>query len=65
MMPFLNCSDLAVFKAFYNRTKDWADLEAMREAGTLDLDHVMAVIREYLGNDDERLLRLKALFIDN
>ena len=64
MMLFLNCSDLAVFKAFYNRTKDWADLEAMQEAGTLDLDHVMDVIREYLGNDDERMQRLGALPVD-
>ena len=61
MMPFLSCSDLAVFKAFYTRTKDWADLEAMQEAGTLDLEHVMDVIREYLGNDDERIPRLRAL----
>ncbi|HAK50743.1 MAG TPA: hypothetical protein DCM54_02395, partial [Gammaproteobacteria bacterium] len=25
-LPFLSCFDLAVFKAFFNRTKDWADL---------------------------------------
>src|SRR5690348_5826097 len=35
-LPFLACQDIAVFKAFFNRTKDWADLEAMHEAGTLD-----------------------------
>ena len=29
-LPFLSCFDLAVFKAFFNRTKDWADLEAMQ-----------------------------------
>jgi hypothetical protein len=26
-LPFLSCHDLAVFKALFNRTKDWADLE--------------------------------------
>lgn len=34
-IPFLSCFDLAVFKAFFNRTKDWADLEEMGAAGTL------------------------------
>ena len=28
-LPFLSCPDLAVFKAFFDRTKDWADLEEM------------------------------------
>jgi hypothetical protein len=32
-IPFLGCSDLAVFKVFYNRTKDWADLEEMIAIG--------------------------------
>ncbi len=31
-LPFLSCPDLAVFKVFFNRTKDWADLEAMHDA---------------------------------
>src|SRR4051812_41979812 len=43
-LPFLSCADLAVFKAFFNRTKDWADLEEMRDAGTLDLDRVTGVL---------------------
>jgi hypothetical protein len=60
-LPFLACEDLAVFKAFFNRTKDWADLEEMHAAGTLDRDRVAAVIREYLGADDQRLERLEAL----
>jgi len=61
-IPFLSCQDLAVFKAFFNRTKDWADLEAMQAAGTLDTRFVSGVIMEYLGADDERiqsLLKLK------
>ena len=29
-VPFLACRDLAVFKAFFDRTKDWADLEEMQ-----------------------------------
>lgn len=60
-IPFLGCSDLAVFKAFFNRTKDWADLEAMQEAGTLDLDRVVGTLARYVGADDERVAKLLAL----
>lgn len=60
-LPFLACRDLAVFKAFFNRTKDWADLEAMAEAGTLDVEAVLGVLVRYLGAADERVDRLRAL----
>jgi hypothetical protein len=57
-LPFLSCRDLAVFKAFFNRTKDWADLEEMHEARTLDVDAVVGVLARLLGPDDERVARL-------
>ena len=60
-VPFLSCTDLAVFKAFYDRTKDWADLEEMAGAGTLDLDRVIGILVRYLGADDERIGRLLSL----
>ena len=60
-LPFLSCFHVALFKAFFNRTKDWADLEAMRDAGTLDVERVRAVLIQYLGDDDERLAPLAAL----
>ena len=60
-LPFLDCADLAVFKVFFNRTKDWADLEEMAAAGTLELDRVIGVIVHYLGTDDERIERLRQL----
>ena len=60
-LPFLSCRDLAVFKAFFNRTKDWADLEEMHAAGTLDVDRVLGVLVRYLGAGDERVGRLRAL----
>lgn len=60
-LPFLSCSDLAVFKAFFSRTKDWADLEEMQAAGTLDIDRVMGVLVRYLGTDDDRVERLRTL----
>jgi hypothetical protein len=60
-IPFLGCGDLAVFKAFFNRTKDWADLEAMVAAQTLDVDRVIGVLVQYLGSSDERVARLLRL----
>jgi hypothetical protein len=60
-VPFLCCSDVAVFKAFFNRTRDWADLEEMVAAGTLDGDLVLGALVHYLGRDDERVEHLNAL----
>jgi len=60
-VPFLACEDLAVFKAFFDRTKDWADLEEMQAAGTLDAEHVLGVLVRYLGPDDPRIARLRDL----
>jgi hypothetical protein len=60
-IPFLGCSDLAVFKAFFNRTKDWADIEAMIAIESLDIDRVLGVLVRYLGADDERVARLRSL----
>ena len=60
-LPFLSCDDVAVFKAFFNRTKDWADIEEMIAAGTLDIAQVTAVLVRYVGIDDERIARLTAL----
>ena len=60
-VPFLDCRDLAVFKAFFDRTKDWADLEAMAEAGSLDVDAVVGVLARHLGADDPRIERLLQL----
>ncbi len=60
-VPFLSCFDLAVFKAFFNRTKDWADLEEMARAGTLEKERVQATLIGYLGADDERISKLTNL----
>ena len=59
--PFLSCSDVAVFKAFFNRSKDWVDIETMIEAHTLDVDLTLGVLVRYLAVDDERVLRLRSL----
>ena len=63
-VPFLCCQDIAVLKVFFDRTKDWADLEEMQSAGTLNVPLVTATIIEYLGADDTRVHKLSALASD-
>ena len=60
-IPFLACSDLAVFKAFFNRTRDWADIEAMIATASIDVDWVVGVLSRYLSAADERIDRLHRL----
>ena len=42
----------------FDRTRDWADIEAMLVAETLDLDAVRADLLTMLDADDPRLARL-------
>lgn len=61
MLPFLSCFDLAVFKAFFDRRRDWADLEDMIAAGSIDVDAVVQTLETYLGPDDDRITKLQEL----
>ena len=60
-LPFLGCNDLAVFKIFYNRRQDWADIEEMLRAGWLDVPYVSGILSAYLGPNDERIRELHAI----
>jgi hypothetical protein len=60
-IPVLGCATLAVFKAMFNRTKDWADVEAMVEAGTLDATEALGWLVRLLGSDDPAVDRLARL----
>jgi hypothetical protein len=61
LVPFLSCADLAVFKAFFDRRRDWADIEDMLVARTVDPDGVAAVIASFLGDDDPRITKLREI----
>ncbi|MGE4427848.1 MAG: hypothetical protein AB7G37_15470 [Solirubrobacteraceae bacterium] len=58
-IPVLGPEELVVFKAMFDRTKDWADIEAVLEAGTVDLVPVRRRITEMVGPQDARLARLE------
>ena len=60
-IPVLDCASLAIFKAFFDRTKDWADLEAIARATPEDIDAAAATISELVGKDDPAVRRLESL----
>jgi len=60
-IPILGPVELAVFKVMFDRTRDWADLEAMVETGSLDVPAVRGAVASLVGGDDPRLARLDAL----
>jgi len=70
-MPFgdatlhvLSAEDLVVFKALFDRAKDWRDLEELAFAmgGELDLAYVRHWMGRILAPEDPRVRRLEATF---
>jgi hypothetical protein len=57
-IPVLGPIELAVFKVMFDRTRDWADIEAMIAAETLDLDALREALHTLLTDDDPRFERL-------
>lgn len=60
-VPVLDCASLTIFKAFFDRTKDWADIEAIAVATPEDIEEAAATIANLVGEDDPAHQRLKAL----
>jgi hypothetical protein len=60
LIPVLSCEDLLVFKAFFARTQDWADIEAMAATDALDVGGACESVASLLGRDHSSYLRLLA-----
>jgi hypothetical protein len=60
-IPVLDCTDLVVFKALFDRTKDWADIEEMVAASTVDRNRAIAAITRVSGKDHPAVQRLGTL----
>jgi hypothetical protein len=60
-IPVLDCASLAIFKAFFDRTKDWADMEAIAQVTPEDIDAAAATIAELVSPDDPAVKRLQSL----
>lgn len=57
-IPVLGPNELAVFKAMFDRTRHWADVEALVANDAIDVDGVADTLRTMLPADDARLARL-------
>jgi hypothetical protein len=60
-IPVLGCTGLAVFKAMFDRPRDWVDIEAMVEARAVDLDEARRWVIEMSGEDSRQTEKLAAL----
>lgn len=59
--PVLDCASLVVFKSFFDRTKDWADIEAVALATPDDIETATETVAELVGEDDDAYRRLAAI----
>jgi hypothetical protein len=60
-IPVLGCTSLMLFKALFNRTKDWGDIEEMLAAKTGDAPQAVKWLTDLLGPDDVVIQRLASL----
>jgi hypothetical protein len=60
-IPVLGADELLVFKALFDRRKDWADIEEMVKAEAVDVHQAMGWLVDLLGVDDDRVTRLRDL----
>lgn len=58
-IPVLGPLELALFKAMFDRTRDWADIEEMLAARSFDPAALEELIVEHAGDADSRLERLR------
>jgi hypothetical protein len=60
-IPVLGCTALAIFKAMFDRPRDWVDIEAMIEARALNLDEALQWVGEMAGPGSAEVRKLAAL----
>lgn len=64
-VPMLDCASLVLFKAFFDRTKDWADIEAIAMATPEDIEAAARTLAEMVGENDPAYRRLAAISVAN
>jgi pimeloyl-ACP methyl ester carboxylesterase len=60
-IPVLSCESLVLFKAFFNRTKDWADIEAIAGLDPEILRRAASRVASLVGEEDEFTVKLRSL----
>ncbi|MCY4492416.1 MAG: hypothetical protein OXB92_00985, partial [Acidimicrobiaceae bacterium] len=56
-----SCRDLAVFKAFFDRGKDWQDINEMVKAGSVGVRDLADELAGLLGKGDHRVAQVQKL----
>src|SRR5258707_6976668 len=59
--PLLDCASLVAFKSFFDRTKDWADIEAVAVATPEDIEAAARTLADLVGEEDEAYKRLASI----
>lgn len=59
--PVLDCASLVLFKSFFDRTKDWGDIEAVALATPEDVEYAASKLADLVGEDDPAYKRLAAV----
>jgi hypothetical protein len=60
-IPVISATDLTIFKALFDRPKDWIDIDAMAAYGSPDLGEARRWLTDLLGADDHRVARLEQI----
>jgi hypothetical protein len=63
-VPMLDCASLVVFKSFFDRTKDWADIEAIAVATPEDVEAAAQMVALLVGEGDPAYRRLRAVLAE-
>ena len=64
VVPILSATDLLVFKALYDRRKDWADIEELLRHGSPDVEDAREWIERFVGVGDPRVQTLDAMIAE-
>lgn len=64
-IPVLDCASLVVFKSFFNRTRDWGDIEEVALAAPEDVRSASEVVADLVGEDDPSYRRLAEISAAN
>jgi hypothetical protein len=59
--PVLDCASLVLFKSFFDRTKDWGDIEAVAMATPEDVAAAARTLAGLVGEDDASYKRLASI----
>lgn len=60
-IPVLSCESLVLFKTFFNRSKDWADIEAIAEVDRAILSRAAERVEGLVGADEDFVSRLREI----